>query len=86
MAAQATHRFRGTVRSVSRAHHWFRVHTTTNRSVRIYTTGSTRWSGCDWDDMSYGHHVDARAHRSHHHWVASMMHNWDDRDDWGMMR
>ena len=54
------------------------MHTTTNSSVRIYTSHATRWDDCDWGDMRSGHHIDVRAYHSHGHWMASTMHNWHD--------
>ena len=83
--ARTTHRFRGAVRQRNQSHHWFRMHTTTNRNVRIYTNRSTYWDDCDWGDMSYGHHIDVRAYRSQGRWMAARMQNWDDWDmgDWG---
>lgn len=82
-SASAAHRFRGSITSSSRAHHWFRMHTTTDRRVRIYTGNGTSWDGCDWDSMRSGHHVDVRAMRSHGHWRATHIQDWDDDD--GMM-
>ena len=78
-AARTVHRFRGTVTATNRAHHWFRMRTTTNTSRRIYRY--TAWDDCDWGDMRYGHHVDVRAYRSHGRWVATRMQNWTDWDD-----
>ena len=84
-AARAMHRFRGTVTARNQAHGWFRMHTTRNQRVRIWTTRSTHWDDCDWGDMSYGHHVDVRAYRSHGRWMASAMYNWHDWNDWDHM-
>ena len=92
-AARTMHRFRGQVTSRNRAQRWFSMHTTTNHAVRIHTTSGTHWDGCDWGDMSYGHHVDVRAYRSHGRWMASRMQDWgrtgsggwDDWDHGGMM-
>lgn len=82
-AARQSHRFRGRVTSADRSQQWFRMRTTTSRSVRIDTNRGTRWNDCDWGDMQSGHYVDVRAHRSHGHWVASRMQNWHDRaHDW----
>ena len=72
---------RGGVTGRNQAHGWFRMHTTSNQRVRIWTTRSTHWDDCDWGDMSYGHHVDARAYRSHGRWMASAMDNWHDWDE-----
>ena len=58
------------------------MHTTTNSSVRIYTSRATQWDDCDWGDMRSGHHIDVRAYHSHGHWMASTMHNWHDNDNW----
>lgn len=88
-AARSTHHFRGNVVSRNRSHDWFRMHTTTHRSLRIYTNGNTSWGdGCGWGDMRYVH---VSAYRSHGRWVASRMQNWSNGDwgDWGdddMMR
>ena len=57
------------------------MRTTTHRNVRVHTTAGTWWDDCDWGAMRYGHHVDVRAHRHHHTWVASSVHNWHDRGD-----
>ena len=82
--ARSTHRFRGTVTSSNTGHRWFNMRTTTNRRVRIHTNHTTHWDGCDWGDMRSGHHVDVRAYRSHHRWVAATMSNWHDWNDWHM--
>ena len=74
--ARRVYHFRGRVTSANRAHRWFTMRTTTNRSIRIYTSRRTYWDGCDWDDMGRGHHVDVHAYRSHGSWVASRMRNW----------
>lgn len=82
-AARSTHHFRGNVVSRNRSRRWFRMHTTTRRSLRIYTNQRTSWGeDCDWGDMRY---VDVRAYRSHGRWMASRMQNWDNGDwgDWG---
>lgn len=80
-AASHTHRFRGTVRHTSRRHHWFSMRTSTHHTVRVHTASGTWWDDCDWGAMRYGHHVDVRAHRHHHMWVASSVHNWQDNGD-----
>ena len=60
------------------------MHTTTNSSVRIYTSGAIQWDDCEWGDMRYGHHIDVRAYHSHGRWMASTMENWHDNwnDNW----
>ena len=83
-AARSTHRFRGTVTSSNAGRRWFNMRTTTNRRVRIHTNRTTHWDGCDWGDMRSGHHVDVRAYRSHHRWIATAMRNWHGWDDWHM--
>ncbi len=53
-AARSTHHFRGNVVSRNRSRRWFRMHTTTRRSLRIYTNQRTSWGeDCDWGDMRY---------------------------------
>ena len=85
-AAARSHRFHGTVTAVRRGH-WVRLHIRAGRNVRIYATRGTRWSGCDWDDMRYGNHMDVRAYRSHGRWMASLMQRWhgDWHDGWDDM-
>ena len=56
------------------------MRTTGNQRVRIYTSRGTHWDGCDWGDMSYGHHVDVHAYRGHGHWIAARVQNWNH---WG---
>lgn len=46
--------------------------------MRIYTTNSTSWDGCDWDAMHNGYHVSVYANRRHHHWIATHMNSWRD--------
>lgn len=79
-AATRYYNFHGTITSRSRGH-WFQMHTTDNRSLRIYTNGRTRWDDCDWGDMSHGHHVSVRAYRNSGAWYASRMQNWNDWDN-----
>lgn len=71
--------FHGTITSSSRGH-WFQMHTTSNRSLRIHTNRQTRWDHCGWADMSHGHHVSVSAYRSHGTWYVSRMQNWNDWD------
>lgn len=83
-AARQSNRFRGQVTAANQSHRWFRMRTTTNRSVRISTNRTTNWDDCDWGDMDRGHRVDVRAHRSHGRWVASRMQDWHHQgDDYG---
>ena len=89
-AARQFHRFRGTVTSRNQTQRWFRMHTTTNSSVRIYTSRTTQWDDRDWGDMRYGNHIDVRAYHNHGRWMASTMQNWhdswnNDGDDHGHM-
>jgi hypothetical protein len=92
-ASRTTHHWRGRITSADRGDRWFRMHTTTNTTVRIYTNHGTRWDDCDWGDMRYGQYVDVHAYRSHGHWIATRMGNWHDHgngddgwDDGHMMR
>lgn len=78
-AATRYYNFRGTITSRSRGH-WFQMHTTSNRSLRIYTNGRTHWDDCDWGQMGNGHHVYVSAYRSRGAWYASRMQNWNDWD------
>jgi hypothetical protein len=80
-AAGSQHHFRGRVITADRRHRWFRMDTSTNRTLRIYTTDRTSWHGCDWDDMHNGYDIDVRAHRSQGHWVASRMATWQHHGD-----
>jgi hypothetical protein len=75
-SARQSHEFRGTVTSSNRAHGWFWMHTTTNKSVQIHTNHGTRWDNCDWGELGHGHHVDVHAYRSHGTWIAWRMQNW----------
>jgi hypothetical protein len=81
-AADSWSYFRGSVVRRDSQHHWFRMHTPAGRYVTMYTTHRTSWYGCDWGDMHYGEHVRVRAYfsTSQHHWVASLVRNWDDWD------
>ena len=81
-AAAGRHHFRGRVTSANRDQRWFRMHTTTDRTVRIYPRAGTSWHGCDWDDMHSGQSVDVRARHSHGYWVASRISTWH-RDESG---
>ena len=92
LAAARINHFLGTVGTSNRSHHWFTMRTTSNRTVRVYTSGSTNWHGCGWGNMRRGNHIDVRVYSHHNAWFASRIQNWTswnhhggDLDHHGMM-
>jgi hypothetical protein len=93
LAAARVNHFLGTVGTSNRSHHWFTMRTTSNRTVRVYITGGTKWHGCGWGYMRRGNHIDVRVYSHHTAWFASRIQNWaswnhheGDSDHHGMMR
>jgi hypothetical protein len=91
-AARVSH-FLGAVVVSNRSHHWFTMRTTSNRTVRVYITGGTKWHGCGWGYLRRGNHIDVRVYSHHNAWFASRIQNWTswnhhggDSDHHGMMR
>jgi hypothetical protein len=92
LAAARVNHFLGAVVVSNRSHDWFTVRTTSNRTVRVYTSGSTNWHGCGWGNMRRGNHIDVRVYSHHNAWFASRIQNWTswnhhggDLDHHGMM-
>jgi hypothetical protein len=84
-AARHIYGFHGSVTRTDRSRHWLRIHTAGNGVMRFQTRHAIHWDGCNWGEMHHGHAVSIHAYKSHGHWMATRISDWQHHDTHGGM-